>query len=213
MNLLMRRLGYTFHNPALLKAALRHPSCGGEHFQRLEFLGDRVLGLIMSHWIYQQFPGDSEGDCSKRLAHLVNRHTLVAIAERWDIAKELQYSSSGKGALADAIESLLGAIFLDGGLSAAEHVVNVLWPVQDRMFQPQAEPKTALQEYTQQHGLGLPHYGLISQRGPSHQPVFTARVTIGADQHWEGVGSSKQQAEQQAASMALRSLHTMQPLG
>jgi ribonuclease-3 len=206
MSALLKRLGYTFAQPNLFKEALRHPSCGGEHFQRLEFLGDRVLGLIMSHWIYTQFPGDPEGACSKRLAHLVNRHTLATIGERWQLADEMQCSSPSKGAIADGVEALLGAVFLDGGLAAAEKITNLLWPESERLVPPQAEPKTALQEYTQHYGYGLPQYIVVQQTGPSHQPVFTVQVHVGTDLVCSGVGCSKQQAEQKAASMALHTL-------
>jgi len=202
------RLKYTFQDPSLLERALIHPSAGGQFFQRLEFLGDRVLGLSIAQWLYEQFPEDPEGKLTKRLANMVNRGALNRVAESLDLSQYIVSDTKtayNSRVMADACEALLGAIYLDSGLTAAQQVIQFLWtPLLDEHTAPPAiDAKSALQEYLQGSKRSLPTYHLIAQMGPSHSPIFNIRLNIDATDSFVGMGKSKREAEQHAAGIAL----------
>lgn len=204
---LEQRIGYTFQDKGLLQGALTHPSAGGELFQRLEFLGDRVLGLIMASWLYSFFDQEDEGPLAKRLAFMVKRETLTKVAKEIQLSLCISYDGcpSYQGRMmGDALEALIGALYLDGGLEPATQAVKKMWhPFLTHQEPPPIDPKSALQEYLQSKKRGLPTYKVLSQQGPSHCPVFQIEVIVSESERFVGEGKSKHQAEQQAAQKAL----------
>jgi len=214
------RLGLAFTRPELLDQALTHRSAADpkrdqlDSNERLEFLGDRVLGLLIAEWLAERFPTEREGDLGKRLGMLVARDTLARIADRLNLASVLRVPpSEGRAGLreranvlADALEALLGATYLDGGLDAARGFVRREWEADlGADPRPPMSAKSRLQEWTLGRGLGLPEYRAVSTTGPSHQPVFVIAVTA-AGREAEGMGDSKRAAEQAAAEAWLTSL-------
>ena len=208
------RLGHSFANRDLMHHALTHVSAGsavrsrGESYQRLEFLGDRVLGLVVAEMLYAAFPGASEGELSRRFAELVRQESCAEVAATWGVGAhvrlgsgEAQSGGSRKSAiLADVCEALIGAVFLDAGYGAASKVVAGAW--QQRMMMPRRplqDAKTALQEWSQARGRPPPVYREIGRSGPDHSPKFVIRVEIEGLVAAEGEGSSKRAAEQAAA--------------
>ena len=212
-------LGYQFSKPKLLTLALTHRSLsngGGEASnQRLEFLGDSVLGLIIAEMLYQLFPDEAEGDLSKRLVSLVNGEQLAVIAEQMQLGSYLQLSAGeeeqggrlNRSNLEDACEAVLGALYLDGGLDAARGVIMQYWkPFAVGMKAPPKDPKTALQEWAQGRGLPLPEYALISAEGPSHAPLFIIEVRLKDVAPVRAEAGVKKQAERLAAEKMLAQL-------
>lgn len=211
-------LGYQFRDPQLLKCALTHRSGarnGDANNQRLEFLGDSVLGLLIAEMLYQLFPDEPEGDLSKRVVSLVNGEQLTAIARTMRLGEFLLVSDSEEeqggrdnpSNLEDACEALLGAAYLDGGLEAARGIVDRFWrPHAQSLKTPPRDPKTALQEWAQARGLALPEYKVISADGPSHAPHFIIEVTVGDKPPVSGSAGSKRLAERNAASALLAQL-------
>lgn len=207
--------GRRFSNPALLRAALTHSSAGNvENYERLEFLGDRVLGLAVAELLYTAFPLESEGALAKRLAVLVQASTLARIArERLDLGSALIVSGGVRGAgtssdneniLADSLEALLGALYLDSGIAPCLTFVRTLW--KDAVLAdstPPRDPKTALQEWAQGRGLPLPAYDLVCREGPDHAPLFKIRVQVEGLPPREASGSSRRAAEKAAAQTLL----------
>ncbi|HEV7457221.1 MAG TPA: ribonuclease III [Roseococcus sp.] len=206
------RLGHVFRDRALLERALTHSSHAGENKgapsnERLEFLGDRVLGLCMAEWLCELYPAEREGDLGKRIAVLVARDTLAPIAERLGVPAALRIAASHRHAplrqsatvLGDALEALLAALFLEAGLGAARDVVRREWAeaVQGQARPPRS-PKTRLQEWTLKRGLGLPDYVTTSVGGEGENTMFHARVAA-AGREAEGTGPNKRAAEQAAA--------------
>jgi len=211
-----KKIGYDFQDKNLLQGALNHPSAGGDVFQRLEFLGDRVLGLIIAHWLYSLFLKEDEGALAKRLAYMVKRETLTQVAKNLDLSSLVisegcpSYQSRIMG---DTCEALIGAIYLDGGLEIATRIVKKLWePFVSHQESPPIDAKSALQEYLQSQKKGLPIYKDLSQTGPSHCPVFQIELIISPSERFIGEGKSKRQAEQHAAQKALSSYKIL-PLG
>jgi ribonuclease-3 len=214
---LEERIGYSFADKDLLESALTHISAlagksRGGSYQRLEFLGDHVLGLVVSEMLFQAFPKADEGELSRRLADLVRRETCAEIARAIDVGAviKLGVSESNSGArrrtaiLADVSESLVGAVFIDGGYAAARDVVDRLWG--ERMRRPQKplrDPKTLLQEWAQARGLPTPSYREVERTGPHHSPEFRVEVLLPAIDPAEGLGRSKRAAEQAAAAAML----------
>lgn len=211
-------LGHHFNRPGLLKEALTHRSAassrGRGSNERLEFIGDRVLGLTMAEWLAERFPREQEGDLGRRLAHLVSQPVLAGVAEAVGLAAELSVSPGEARAgvtrratvLADALEAALGALYLDGGLEVARAFIRRAW--QDAMMaqvDPPKDAKTALQEWAQKRGMDLPAYEITERSGPPHAPEFTVSVTVGND-IGTGRGGSKRAAEQQAAEALLERL-------
>jgi ribonuclease-3 len=204
-------LGHGFRDKALLTQALTHRSAAGAKGQgsneRLEFIGDRVLGLIVAEWLLEKFPDEREGELGPRLAVLVSRPTLAVIAEEQGLAALLAVApgESKRGVrerstvLADALEALIGALYLDGGFAAARDFVRrVMAGLVERQFIPPKDSKTGLQEWALKRALPLPAYDLVEQSGPSHAPRFVIRAVVG-DASATGEAGSKRGAEQAAA--------------
>lgn len=210
-------LGHAFENRDLIEAALTHGSVtgGGKDHERLEFLGDRVLGLAVAELLYRAHPDESEGALAPRLAGLVRRETLAAIAAEIGLEARLRTAMEARESreraratlLADALEAVLGAVFLDGGWEAARAAVGRLWA--DRLATPAAPPrdaKTRLQEWAQAARWGLPVYAVRRTEGPDHAPRFEAEVTVAGHGPVLGAGASKRAAEQAAAARLLAEL-------
>lgn len=214
-------IGYTFRDRDLLARALTHSSLaaagrrGRRGFDRLEFLGDRVLGLVVADALERAFPDDDEGELGRRFAVLVSAPSLAEMAVEIGLPRALRVSASeGPGEvakpsiLADAFEALAGAIHRDGGYPAAESFVRErVGPRIAAMREPPRDPKTALQEWAQGRGLGLPVYRLVSSTGPSHAPEFVVEVEA-AGRRSRGTGRAKQIAERVAAAALLAELES-----
>lgn len=209
------RLGHDFARPVLLREAITHPSAargGGYGYERLEFLGDRVLGLIVADMLMRSYPDEDEGALSRRLVALVRSETLAEIARSINLGAALilargEDESGGRrnpGILADACEAVIAALYLDGGLAAARRFVESHWsvPMIARAHPPQ-DAKTALQEWAQARGRPLPRYHVIDSTGPAHNPRFTVEVSVDGLAPASGSGTSKRGAEQAAAAALL----------
>ena len=214
-------VGHRFADQSLLTEALTHPSAtrrgrnAPRNNQRLEFLGDRVLGLIVAHLLIARFPHEEEGPLSRRHAALVRRETLAAIAGDFGLGDLLTFARSeeaGNGRvnpsiLADALEALIGALYLDAGLEPAERFVSACWERHvETMGQPPRDAKTALQEWAQRRGLSLPTYTLLDTSGPAHAPCFEVQVALADFPPTTASASSKRQAEQAAAKALLEAV-------
>jgi ribonuclease III len=217
-SLLENRVGYRFTDTALLTCALTHisalkgPRNRAGSYQRLEFLGDHVLGLVISDMLFRGFPKADEGELSRRLADLVRKETCAEIAASIELGAAIKLGSSEVNAgarkrpaiLADVCEALIGAVYLDGGYVAAAALVERLW--EDRMrakAQPLRDPKTVLQEWAQARGLPTPAYREVARSGPDHSPEFRVAVQLPSFAPAEGSGRSKRAAEQAAAAAML----------
>jgi len=212
------RISYRFSDAAMLECALTHISAlkGARNragsYQRLEFLGDHVLGLVISDMLYRAFPKADEGELSRRLADLVRKETCAEIARTIDLGAAIRVGSSEANAgartrpaiLADVCEAVIGAVYLDGGYKAAEGLVERLWQVRmSAKTQPLRDPKTVLQEWAQARGLPTPAYREVARSGPDHSPEFRVAVQLPALAPAEGSGRSKRAAEQAAAAAML----------
>ncbi len=209
------RLGYRFRDQNLASLALTHLSAqvaGGRSYQRLEFLGDRVLGLVVADQLYASFPQASEGELSMRLAKLVRRETCAAIAAEWDVGPHVVLGlgeARGGGRkktaiLSDVCESLIGAVFVDGGFEAARDLILRSWGGRlTADAEPARDAKTALQEWAQARALAAPRYEEASRSGPAHAPSFVIRVEVPGYQAETGEANSKRAAEQAAAQAFL----------
>ncbi len=216
---LQDEIGYRFANADLLSRALTHASAvagGGQEcltYQRLEFLGDRVLGLIIADMLDEAFPQAPEGELSRRLARLVSGETCAEVAREMDLPRflrigdSIQRSRGGATAsvLADVCESVLGAVYRDGGLAAARRVIERYWrPRLEAMSGPLRDAKTELQEWAHRRGLDTPTYNEVLRFGPDHAPEFEIEVLLGAVEPGRGRGRSKREAEHEAAAKVLR---------
>jgi ribonuclease-3 len=212
-----KSLHYKFSDAALLREALTHASSisrpGETTYERMEFLGDRVLGLVIAEALYAAFPQAKEGELAPRLTALVRAETCAAVAGTLKLGdhlilgeSEMQSGGAGKPAiLADAIEAVIGAIFLDGGYEAARDFVFRHWRgFIDGSPQVARDAKTLLQEWAQGRGYPLPHYETTERSGPDHAPQFSVSVRVEQFKPADGSGPSKRQAEQQAAENFLR---------
>lgn len=211
------RLGYKFANYADIERALTHSSvrknsADNFHYERLEFLGDRVLGLVVAGMIFDHFPEANEGELSLRLNSLVNGKTLANISDELCLHEFIRTGSdlkelTGKrmrNVRADVLEAVIASIFLDGGLKASEEFIDRFWGT--RLYDDAAarrDSKTELQEWSHANRLGTPKYKEKSRSGPDHDPVFTVNVYIDNKTSTEGTGSSKRVAEQDAARQML----------
>ncbi|MDO4355130.1 MAG: ribonuclease III [Clostridia bacterium] len=222
MEKFFRNLGYSFHDMKLLNTALTHPSYGSDHhtnhYQRMEFLGDAVLELAVSRYLYQELPHVAEGKLTRIRAALVREETLADAARRLDIGRLIRLSvgeerSGGReknSILSDVMEAVIAAVYLDGGLEAATALVyraleEPLHRVSERS--DALDDKSRLQEILQRDGR-MPTYEFISMDGPAHAPTFRYRVLVDGRDMGEGRGNSKQAAQQAAAASALSSLAT-----
>ena len=213
-------LGHSFIDEALLVQALRHASTTDERTQsneRLEFLGDRVLGIVMAETLYAQFPGEEEGELARRFAGLTSRDAVARVADgiklveyaRTQAVDPETIARSHASVAADTMEAVLGALYLDGGLDIAAAFIQKQWdPLIGEDLRPPKDAKTSLQEWAQARGLGLPTYDTVSREGPDHAPTFTIRVTVKGHGSNEGEGASRRAAEQDAATALLQQLET-----
>ncbi len=214
---LSAKLDYVFKDESLLRDAMTHPSQDrvsqdkhhrlASRYERLEFLGDRVLSLLIAEWLYDIYPKENEGELAKRHAALVNRDCLADIAEGLDISGCLQLVNADDlrrgrvNILSDALEALIGAIYKDSAqqLDDLRGIVTRLWqPFIHRDAAPQ-DAKSALQEWAQGKGLPLPEYRVISQKGPAHAPTYVVAVQVKGYDAIEAEGLSKRDAEKKAA--------------
>ncbi len=215
---LQRRLGHDFADARLLDQALTHRSYAGEHNERLEFLGDSLLGCVIAILLYERYPGLPEGDLSRLRAALVNQASLFEVAQGLDLGESLrlgegELKSGGfrrPSILADALEAILGAVYLDAGFDAVRSVIARLFVSKldaAGTAPPGKDPKTALQELLQGRRLPLPRYTVLQVGGEAHQQTF--RVECRVDELaivQTGEGTSRRAAEQQAAQGALAAL-------
>jgi ribonuclease-3 len=216
---LFERLGHAFKNRSLIELALTHASARpslkpNEDNERLEFLGDRVLGLAIAELLTASFPEASEGELARRYNQLVRAETCAEIAQDWELGKLILMSggeadSGGRGKktiLANACEAVLGAIFIDGGYAAVRDIVHRFWAAELSGYGLAVpDAKSVLQEWAQGRRLSLPRYIEIAREGPDHAPRFTAEVQIDGVAPERGHGANKRAAEQAAAlAMLLR---------
>ena len=204
-------LGHPFSDADLLETALTHPSVSGQHnYQRLEFLGDRILGATIANRLYHRYPDMNEGDMALRFNDLVRRETLAQVAVKIGVGPFINLSpgeddSGGRdkpAILADVCEALIGALYLDGGLESAQQFIHSNWDeLVSNARTTQKDGKTTLQEWAQGRGLETPVYEEIKRTGPSHAPIFTIEVSLENGMTATGVGSSKREAEQEAADI------------
>ena len=210
-----RRLGHAFADPSLLMQALTHSSVatpGRSDNQRLEFLGDRVLGLIMAETLLQADPDAPEGQLAPRFNQLVRKETCADVARALDLGAVLRLGRSEQKSggrrkdalLGDGMEAVIAAVYLDGGLEAARRVVLAAWGDRIRSVAEDArDAKTALQEWAQARGLEPPRYVETGREGPDHQPLFTIEARLSTGEAATARGTSKRQAEQAAARALL----------
>ena len=211
-------LDYEFNDPELAQVALTHRSATGRGeptYERLEFLGDRVLALVIADLLYEHYPREEEGALAKRLVALVRGETLAEVGARLNLAPLMILSKGEEDAggrantaiLADVCEALIGAIYRDGGLEPARRFIERHW--HDRMTAEETPPKdakTTLQEWAQGNGYDLPAYRTVRRSGPDHAPHFTIEVRVGEFPPERGDGASKRVAEQAAAELLLEHL-------
>jgi len=207
---LQQSLGHQFKDTELLRCALTHSSViDSKNYERLEFLGDRVLGLVIAELLYKKFPNEQEGDMAKRLASLVQGSFLAEIAAEIHLDDYILVSDAERAAggaanvniLADVFEALTGAMYLDGGYEVCQRLIESLWGTRFyEMKKPPQHPKTALQEWAQSRSLSLPVYELVEQKGPDHAPLFLIRVSLEGFKPVEAEGRSRQEAEKLAAT-------------
>ncbi|MEE9140132.1 MAG: ribonuclease III [Alphaproteobacteria bacterium] len=213
---LAEKLGHEFTEPRLLKEALTHPSVAGRlgarSYERLEFLGDRVLGLAMARLLFTRYPDEEEGDLARRQSALVRREALVEVAREIGLGRYLLMSkgedeSGGRESpaiLADSCEAVIGALFLDAGLGPAARFIERHWTARmEEEIHPPTDPKTALQEWAQGAGKPLPVYRTVSKVGPAHEPVFCVEVSVLGVAPASARGPSKRAAELAAAAAML----------
>jgi ribonuclease III len=209
------RLGYEFQDRELAARALTHlsaPTSGPQgrldSYQRLEFLGDRVLGLAVAQMLYEAYPQASEGELSMRLAALVRRETCAEVAKEWDVGPhvvlglgEAQAGGRKKAAiLADICESLIGTVFVEGGFEPARQLVVRSWRARmHAVAEPERDAKTAMQEWAQGRALPAPTYVEVERSGPPHAPQFVMQVVLKGYEPMQGTAPSKRAAEQAAA--------------
>lgn len=221
---LQSALGLEFHNLKLLKQAFTHSSyvnenrvSGSKDNERLEFLGDAVLELTVSEYLYDIFPNRSEGELTKLRASIVCEPSLVTFAEQLQFGRyvllgkgeELTGGRSRPALLADVFESFIGALYLDQGLEVVKKFLQEhMFPKLSADGKPRIlDYKTQLQEYIQQHGMGTLEYRIVDEKGPAHEKEFVAEVGMGERLLGQGTGRSKKEAEQQAAAQALTRLN------
>jgi ribonuclease III len=217
------RLGYVFTQPELLRAALTHPSVAGRSgaqkknpsaYERLEFLGDRVLGLVIAQWLYDVFPQAAEGELAKRHAAMVNRDALREVALALNLDSHIQlahgdamdFSKKNMAVLSDAMEAVIGAMYLDGGLDVAVTFIKHYWWEMIGAEATPADPKSELQELAQGKGLPLPVYKILKRSGPAHAPSFVIEASVKGLGSASAEGPSKREAEKGAACALLKEI-------
>lgn len=220
---LQKRLELVFASPRLLDRALTHRSFSADHNERLEFLGDSVLSLAISGLLFEKLSDLPEGDLSRVRANLVKQDTLFELASRLDIAAALRLGDGEKRSgghkrpsiLADALEAVIGAVYLDAGFDAASALVRRLYSGVELSAQMSAmgkDPKTELQEWLQARKMKLPSYRVVATLGEAHKQTFDVECTVTDTGHSErGIGASRRAGEQAAAAAMLQHLHRDQP--
>ncbi|MBA3511409.1 ribonuclease III [Sphingomonas sp.] len=209
------KLGHQPNDLALFERALTHPSFGRDHYQRLEFLGDRVLGLVMAEWLSELFPSEPEGLLSHRFTNLVSRAQCALVARDLGLVDYLRLGkqawddggSQSDNILGDVTEGLIGALYLEGGVNAARSFIRRAWaPIVDSQSSAPRHPKSLLHEWAEGHGRKPPTYKVIERTGPPHAPRFTVRASVKGYGEADGEGSSKHEAETAAATALLEQL-------
>lgn len=220
MNGMEEELGYDFSNKSLLEEALMHPSIsrqdvsGGKlfNYERLEFLGDSVLGLVIAEILMAKYPHEKEGHLAKRQAGLVRGEAVTKVGRKINIGRYIRMTQGEESMggrdnpsnIENAMEAVIGAVYLDGGLNAAKDFINRHWvDLIDDMKEPPRDDKTALQEWAQGRGLPIPQYTITNTKGPSHDPIFEVEVSVKGLDSVKAVGSSKKKAEKDAAKALL----------
>ena len=207
-----RALGHAARDPARFERALTHSSRSTVDYERLEFLGDRVLGIVVAEWLLEVYPDDREGHLSKRLNTLVTGPVCAEVARGLGVSNEVRLGKQARddgaadsdNVLGDVMEALIGAVYLEAGLDGARALVRGLW--RDRVDRDAAapqHPKSALQEWAAAKGRRAPVYEVVERSGPGHAPRFTVRVTVGKLTDAVAEGGSKQEAETAAAAAML----------
>jgi ribonuclease-3 len=210
-------LGHEPRDIALFRRALTHGSQGGPTYQRLEFLGDRVLGVAIATWLYEIFPDDPEGNLSARLNVVVSREVCAEVGRELNVPAQLILGKQARddgaqlsdNVVGDAVEALIGAIYLESGLDGATVFVRRAWDGKlDRRAEAPKHPKSALQEWAAARQCAPPVYTLVGQHGPHHAPQFTVKVEVGGKRGGSATaeGTSKQEAEKAAATLLLEQL-------
>lgn len=221
-SVLCKRLSYQFKDPEFLVTAMTHRSASKEHYERMEFLGDAILNLIITDDLYHRFPGASEGKLSRLRASMVKGETLSQLAKQLELGDFLQLGSgelkSGgfrrESILADVFESIIGAIYLDGGYEPARRFVLAMFD--ERLENADInvnlkDPKTRLQEYLQARGVELPVYEILSTKGKAHNQTFEVACHVSITENSTlGRGNSRRKAEQEAAMQMLAHLEAQQ---
>jgi ribonuclease-3 len=220
---LMPQLGHVFEKPDILQDALTHPSLsglragkksGGQPYERLEFLGDRVLGLVVAEWLYERFPEADEGEMAKRHAALVNRDALRVVADQIGLGQYLRLARGEEAGgtrknlatLPDAMEAVIGALYLDGGYDAASNFIHRYWQKDIEIAEAPADSKTSLQEWAQGHGLPLPQYKVVEHSGPAHAPKFVIEASVRGHAPVTAEGNSKRAAQKEAAKLLMEQI-------
>ena len=208
-------LGRPARDLQLFERAVTHASIGCNSYDRLEFLGDRVLGLVIARLLYERFPDEPEGQLSKRLNALVSRETCAEVGRALGVPGHIRLgkqaredrAANSENVVGDVVESLIGALFIDSGLDAADAFIRASWApyIENQQRAPQ-HPKSALQELAADLSLAPPHYELVSRTGLHHAPTFRIRVSIKDGGEAEAEGQSKQDAEKAAAAALLEKL-------
>ncbi|MDQ3078106.1 MAG: ribonuclease III [Pseudomonadota bacterium] len=220
MGALAKLLDHTPGDAKLFERALTHGSHGGETYERLEFLGDRVLGLVVAAWLYERFPAEPEGKMSRRYNALVARETCALVGRALDLPRHIRLGKQARedhagmsdNVVGDVVEALLGALYLDAGLEAVQAFIRKQWaPFLDGQQLAPMHPKSGLQEVAAAKNLGVPLYELVSRFGPHHAPRFKVKVSLGRHGEAEAEGASKQEAETAAANALLELLGTQKP--
>ncbi len=210
------KLGASPANIKPFERALTHPSHGREHYQRLEFLGDRVLGLVIAEWLEERFPRDPEGQLSHRLTSLVSRATCADVGMALGVPAVLRLGKQARddnaarseNVVGDVVEALIAALYLELGLDAARTFIRRAWEPHLAVLGGEAprHPKSLLHELAEARRRRSPVYEVVKSSGPSHAPTFTVRVSLGSLGEAEGVGPNKQEAEKAAAAALLEKL-------
>lgn len=215
---LQKQLGYRFSNPALLITALTHSSADAgvqQNNERLEFLGDRILALAVAEMLLARYPDAREGQLAPRLNALVCRKSCAEVARGLELGRYLildhaEAASGGRdkpAILADGCEALIAALYLDGGSDVARRFIETHWADKlDATEDLQSDPKSALQEWSQGRNLGIPSYNVIEREGPDHAPSFVVEAELPGLEPARGSGSSKREAEREAAREMLRNI-------
>ena len=215
---LQRRLGYVFNDPTLLSLALSHRSFASANNERMEFLGDAILGLVVTDYLYQQFPDAREGELSRMRSHIVRGESLAEVAKQLELGTDIllgpgEMKSGGHrrdSILGDTVEALLGAVYLDKGIDAArDRIYDWFKSLFDSALEikPLKDSKTTLQEWLQQRGKSLPDYKLVDTGGEAHSRLFTVSCKIDAvGQEMTAIATSRRRAEQMVAEQLLTEL-------